>query len=486
MEAFQLDPKPGILIESLRDIGYSFNTALADIVDNSISAGSTLIQILIPPDETLAISVVDNGRGLPRDELLEAMRLGSANPKELREQTDLGRFGLGMKTASFSQCRRLTVVSRCSQSTSGFIWDLDDVVANDSWRVSGVDQYDNLQGFDLLGDSGTLVLWEKLDRLTDNLGGGKPDVSRIVDDAIDHLSLVFHRYLSGEIGIKRVVITVNNRKLEPIDPFNVSHPATQASPEEVPLIGVRMRAYTLPSRDNYTSQTEYDRYSLGDYLKNQGIYLYRARRLIIYGTWLGLAKKTAITQLCRVRIDIDNSHDELWKIDVKKASAQLPENVRTRIRDLIRHMSRPSRAVYKSRGAKQVDKSIKPVWTLFKKGADATYSINREHPSIQAYRNSLLTNEDRKAFDSVIGLIESGFPVKSLFYDLSSDADHVSFAPISDEELKANATNFFGMLKSAGIEETEIISIMRQSEPFASCWPATCDALGIENGSGND
>lgn len=479
MEEIRLDPKPSILIESLRDIGYSFNTALADIVDNSIAAGATSIDILIPPGDTIAISVVDNGNGLPREDLLEAMRLGSTDPRQERDKNDLGRFGLGMKTASFSQCRRLTVVSKSGDRPYGFVWDLDDVAATNSWSVSEVDAFQSLQGIDMLGERGTLVLWEKLDRLAENLGGGKPDVSRIIDEASDHLSLVFHRFLTGEIGIKHVSIRVNNRKLQPIDPFNSKHSATQASPEEVPLIGVTMRAYTLPSRDNYSSQAEYDRYSLGDYLKNQGIYLYRAKRLIIFGTWLGLAKKSAVTQLCRVRIDIDNAQDELWKIDVKKVSAQLPENIRTRIRSLIQHMSKPSRTVYKRRGAKQVSESINPVWNLYKNGADSVYSVNRGHPSIRAYRDGLTTAEDRKAFDSILGLIESGFPVKSMFYDMSTNADHVVFAGISDEELETNANNFFGMMKVAGADEDAIRIMMRQSEPFASNWHKTCQILGI-------
>lgn len=479
MDEIRLDPKPGILIESLRDIGYSFNTALADIIDNSISAGATKIDVRIPPADELSICIVDNGAGLLREQLLEAMRLGSTDPRDARDKQDLGRFGLGMKTASFSQCRRLTVVSKVGYQPYGFVWDLDDVVESNSWTVKEVENVKSLEGMDLLPDKGTLVLWEKIDRLSDNRGG-KPNIERIIDEASDHLSLVFHRYLSGERGINRVVIRINNRKLEPIDPFNSRHKATQVSPDDVPMIGVAMRAYTLPSRDNYSTKAEYDKYSLGDYLKNQGIYLYRAKRLIIYGTWLGLAKKSAVTQLCRVRIDIDNAQDELWKIDVKKASAQLPENVRSRVRTLIQHMVKPSRRVYHSRGAKQVDESVNPVWNLRTSNDKAEYSINRSHPSICAFRDSLPTEEDRQMFDAVVGLIESGFPVKSMFYNMSTAADDVSFASISDEGLRINAENYFATMKVMGTDEQTILSIMRQSEPFASNWSLTCKLLGIE------
>lgn len=482
MEEIRLDPVPSILIESLRDIGYSFNTAVADIIDNSISANASTIDLIIPPTDSLAVTIVDNGAGLTRDELLEAMRLGSTDPRKARARNDLGRFGLGMKTASFSQCRRLTVVSKTGNEMHGFVWDLDEVVRQNSWLVDEIEEFDAIQGIEYLENSGTLVLWEKLDRLTGNLGGGKPDIDRIIDEAADHLSLVFHRYLSGEAGLKRIKIRINNRPLEALDPFNSRNSATQVSPEEVPLVGVRMRAYTLPNRDCYESEVEYRRYSLGDYLKNQGIYLYRAKRLILYGTWLGLAKKSPVTQLCRVRIDIDNGQDELWKIDVKKASAQLPEVVRHRVRSLINTMSRPSRRVYKRRGARQVDQSIKPVWNMFKAEEGSTYSINREHPSIRAYRDGLTTPEEQRAFDSVLGLIESGFPVKALFYDMTTDADHVRFASISEDELSENARNFYGMMKAAGARDESIIAMMRQSEPFASNWEKTCQILEIKEG----
>ena len=130
MEQFTLDPEPSILIESLRDIGYSFNSALADIIDNSITAEATDISVLAIPDDDFRIAVIDNGVGLSRDNLKRAMRLGSSDPRKERAQNDLGRFGLGLKTASFSQCRRLTVVSRNEGKTSAFTWDLDLVAKN--------------------------------------------------------------------------------------------------------------------------------------------------------------------------------------------------------------------------------------------------------------------------------------------------------------------------------------------------------------------
>lgn len=187
-----LDPVPSILIESLRDIGYSFETALADIVDNSLSANASEINIEARTSPAPIVAVVDDGDGLTRAELLDSMRMGSRDPKLERDITDLGRFGLGLKTASFSQCRKLTVASRHNGITTCFSWDLDLVVEQNEWRVQETTDTKNLPFIEMLGQQGTLVIWEKLDRVC----GDEEDPERIehlfnrhIDSAEKHLSL---------------------------------------------------------------------------------------------------------------------------------------------------------------------------------------------------------------------------------------------------------------------------------------------------------
>lgn len=311
MEPIRLEPEPRILIESLRDIGYSFNSALADIIDNSITAGARNISVLALPCDDFRIAIIDDGEGLNGNNLLRAMKLGSTDPRCKRNLNDLGRFGLGLKTASFSQCRRLTVVSKQNGVANAFIWDLDLVVDGNEWTVLKPDNVADIPFVAEMDNSGTLVLWEKVDRLTGSNGSGRMNYDRVISEAQDYLSLVFHRYLSGERGLKRIQIKVNNRALDPIDPFNRNNPATQPSPVEMVCPGVTMQAFTLPHRSTYASETEYQKYALpGGYLKNQGVFLYRAKRLILHGTWFGIAKKTALTQLCRVKIDIGVNQDE--------------------------------------------------------------------------------------------------------------------------------------------------------------------------------
>lgn len=321
----ELPPRASALVESLRDMGYSLRTALADVIDNSITAGAKRVRILADTHGELpTIGVLDDGTGMSREELLEAMRPGSQSPLDRREESDLGRFGLGLKTASFSQCRRLTVVTKKDETVSCAVWDLDIVAARDRWVVEVSQTPRGVRWLEMLGDNGTLVLWDKLDRLVGTSGpGDRGDIVRQLDEAASHLEFVYHRFLAGQQGPK-VAISLNGRALKAYDPFHYNHPATQHLPEETMSLGgrhIRIWPVTLPHHDKVTS-FEWQRYGGPEgYVSNQGFYLYRNRRLIVHGTWFRLARKVELTKLARIGIDIPNTMDAEWKIDVRKASA---------------------------------------------------------------------------------------------------------------------------------------------------------------------
>lgn len=322
-------PRASALIESLRDIGYSFDIAICDIIDNSVTAGARRVEVLAETSaEEPFIAIVDDGCGMTEAELISAMRPGSTNPLITRDAPDLGRFGLGMKSASFSQCRRLTVVSRKSGKTTAAIWDLDVVAQRNEWQVEVRSDTDGIEAADRLTSDGTLVLWQKLDRLmtdhADDVVKRAAEVNRVIVHAERHLRLVFHRFMSG---VNAVCIELNGRVLKPLDPFARDHPSTIADPlEELRLTNgaVKIQSFTLPHH-RQMSKTEWD--DIGGpegHLKSQGFYVYRSNRLILHGTWFGLCRQSELTKLSRVCIDIPNSMDSDWKIDVKKSSAQLP------------------------------------------------------------------------------------------------------------------------------------------------------------------
>ena len=295
MRTERAEPRASLLIESMRDVGYSLETALADIIDNSITANAKSVRIFADTSaKHPSLAIIDDGNGMSEAELIRAMQLGSRSPLEIRKGNDLGRFGLGLKTASFSQCRRLTVVTTKSGVTSCARWNLDHVAKCDDWILEIPSDLADVPRLKELGTQGTLVAWQNLDRLVDGSEEGKQQLVVKLDEAMEHLSLVFHRFLAGEKGLKRLKISLNDRDLEPFDPFHSNHPATNPGiVETLRLAGhqVTIQPFTLPHHQKVTP-SEWEKYAgAAGYVKNQGFYVYRGKRLIIYGTWFGLARQ---------------------------------------------------------------------------------------------------------------------------------------------------------------------------------------------------
>ena len=305
-----LPPRASTLSASMRDLGYSLETAVADLLDNSISAGATVVQIFctLTPDCPI-LAIIDNGKGMNADEVIAAMRYGSSSPAEERLSGDLGRFGLGLKTASFSQCRRLTIATAQQGILHSTEWDLDLVNEKDDWLISILEE-EEIKGLPFINDlgrNGTLVVWRALDRLLEDTIG--PKQHEIINEKLDalgkHLSLVFHRYLAGEIrGRSKLSISVNGHNLEPFDPFCRNNSATQRLPEEIVYVDgvrVRLQPYVLPHHSKLSAK-EYDYYqNRSDFISNQGAYVYRSGRLMAWGDWFRLIPKGENTKLARVQ-----------------------------------------------------------------------------------------------------------------------------------------------------------------------------------------
>ena len=478
MRVIEIPPKPSPLIESIRAIGYSLSTALADLVDNCIAARAETIQIFASLETGEAkVGILDDGVGLTEDELLEAMRLGSRSPLEERAKSDLGRFGLGLKTASFSQCRLLTVVSRTHGTSASAQWNLDHIAESGRWQVQIPDDLTSIPWSEHLGSSGTLVVWEQLGLRTDDGDSGRnvADFVRQMDEAGSHLELVFHRFLSGEPGRRRISIEMNNRALEPFDPFHSRHPATIAGPEELIRVAdedVLVQAFTLPHHGKVTP-AEWERYAGPEgYLRNQGFYVYRERRLIIHGTWFGLARQAELTKLARVRIDMPNSLDGAWKIDVKKASAQLPPPVRDRLRRIIEPLGAASKRVYRTRGRKLIEDNRVPVWSRIQNKNQISYRINDEHPMVLDLLSRLPT-EVRGDLLRVIEVAGASLPMDALFADLGGDTASVVGDTTSEQALRYAAVTTFAHLSRTVESIEDVLIMMRVAEPFRSNWERT-------------
>ena len=480
MRTVDIPPKPSSLLESMRDIGYSLGTALADIVDNSITAKAKTIRLFARLEGAeSSLAILDDGEGMREDELLEAMRLGSRSPLEERSSSDLGRFGLGLKTASFSQCRVLTVVTRVDGMTACARWDLDEISSTDKWQLQILDEVDSVPWIEHLGRSGTLVVWERFGFRGDDGGPDQvtADLTRQLDEARSHLELVFHRYL--EQRRPRIHIELNKRPLEPLDPFNSKHPATLPGPRETIKVGnhhIDVQPFTLPHHSR-VSRGEWERHAGPEgYLKNQGFYVYREKRLIIHGTWFGLARQTELTKLARVRVDIPNSLDEAWRIDVKKASAQLPPSVRDRLRRIIEPMAAPSKRVYSSRGRRLIDNNQIPVWIRVQSQGEVIYRINPEHPTIRSLEYSL-PDEARANFRKVIEIAGSSLPLDALLADFGGNTQSLINSTTSLESLRYAALSTFTHLNTGVQSSRDILDIMMVAEPFRSNWDVTLQIL---------
>jgi len=336
-------PSAKRLILSLRELGYDFSTAIAELVDNSIAAKATKVYIdakFLGKDSR--VIVADNGTGMSPEVLREAMRFGTERDYD---DEDLGKFGLGLKTASLSQCQTFTVATRASKKRSvitAYAWDVDHVIQTNRWEILRKRTDDlNPDVVRYLKESkGTAVIWEKLDRI---LGYKLPDGAfakkgffAMVRQLEDHLAMVFHRFLSGEAKRRKLKIFLNENQISPWDPYVRNEPKTKVRDhlifdlEEDGYKGeIIVRPYILPHHDDFSSPTGF---KLAGGPRNwnpqQGFYVYRGNRMIQSGGWCGLRTIDEHLKLSRISLDFPQSMDEAFKTNVSKMRVQIPLSIR--------------------------------------------------------------------------------------------------------------------------------------------------------------
>ena len=292
-----------------------------------------------------------------------------------------------------------------------------------------------------------------------------------------HLRLVFHRYLSGDAA--DISIYLNNLKLEPIDPFAGGHPARQVEPKEVlrlPNGLVSFNCVTLPHHQKMTPQ-EWDEIGGPEgHLRSQGLYVYRADRLIIAGGWLGLARQTEATKLCRVAVDIPNSMDSEWKIDVKKASAQLPPVVRAKLKNIVDRFASTSKRTYTRRGRKLISPEQHPIWNRLVHDKKIVFKPDLLHPVFVAFRNKL-PSELQSEFDACIKLTGSSLPLETLHSDMLGGAENIESDYIDDNSLDLQVTAMIDNLRSGGVESQIIPDLLRNVATLKANWERAKDLI---------
>ncbi len=469
-------PEASAMINTFRAFGYNLRTAIADIIDNSISAMAENIWIDYKWDGSDSwVTITDDGLGMNAVELKLAMTPGSKDPKDERDEHDLGRFGLGLKTSSFSQCKRLTVASK----SKGFkminrCWDLDYVNKTKKWSLLDfISDKSFASRLDVL-DSGTTVIWEKLDRLVGNANKQNEAAMNVFLDEFasveEHLSLVFHRYMEQ----KRIAIFMNENKLEPWDPFMKQSEGGQLVASELLDKGqVNVKCYVLPHisklsvEERKNSKTE-------DWYKLQGFYIYRQNRLLLHGDWLGLFSKNEHFKNARILIDIPNKLDHDWKIDIKKATATPSFSIRKDLVRLGKLTRSKAGSIHKFRGNQiMLDDTIKTfdfqsVWKARKTRDDARhYYINTEHILIKE-----LIEKDtisKQEFKRVLNLVGDTTPVESIIQYHSEEPESHELRDSSrelDQGTIEVATLMFESLISQGLNKETATKQIFNIEPF--------------------
>jgi hypothetical protein len=380
IQAEVASPNPEFLIKSIAEQGYSLESSLADLMDNSVSANADKIEVLIKMDqEPFTLFVADNGDGMDEEALKANMHFPSNSPEDKRNRFDLGRFGLGMKTASFSQTRCFTVLSRKkgTKQYNGRTWDVNYLKQTGKWMLIVnsdqeiellLDQYRSLSDGHLNPfekfEANTIVVWQGLYKFENYLEKENRQSAlkkQLTEVTADYLSLVFHRYMERKVS--PLNIRINNNRISAFNPFPTTIPdfrPIEYKQRHFSTDTIKIEGFVLPSRSIGESQgisiwTTKNR-SLMDM---EGIYIYRSDRLIHFGGWNGLIKKAPRLQLARLRVEIGNSVDHLLHLNVAKSQIEIPHDLTTAFEKYIDELKMQAEREFFNRGIREFSSNSK-------------------------------------------------------------------------------------------------------------------------------
>lgn len=412
------NPNPEFLIKSIAEQGYSLETALADLMDNSITANATRIEVLTKIDtEPFVLFLSDNGDGMDRVSLKNNMQFPSKSPEDSRDIGDLGRFGLGLKTASFSQTRIFTVLSRKkgTEDFFGLTWDVNHLRKSGKWEMiinskteidSIIKQYNSLSKEHLNNSieyiPNTIVVWKGLYKFENYVNEkNKQDALKeeITNTTSEYLSIVFHKFM--EKHTNRLQIRINNALVSPFNPFPIENSnlrALEPLQKEFGGDSIKIQGFVLPNtsiKENSNTWTPQNK-SLMDM---EGLYIYRAERLILFGGWNGLIKKMPRLQLGRLKVEIGNKVDHLFHLNVAKSQINIPHDLKNAFLRAIVDLKTEAQKEYFNHGLKSFKQNpSEHSCELFYKSATnkgVLLRINDEFPLLKSLKSSL--NSKQKA-----------------------------------------------------------------------------------------
>jgi small nuclear ribonucleoprotein (snRNP)-like protein len=416
-------PFPEFLIKSIAEQGYSLETSLADLIDNAVSAGADRIEILINTENIpFTLFLTDNGNGMNEEQLKKAMHFPSTSMENERVTHDLGRFGLGMKTASFAQTRKLSVLSRQKDEKkfAGRTWDVNYlklkkrwlILVNDNQEITNLlEEYDKLtKGF--LNEfieyvPNTIVAWQGLYKFEEYLKGNDKSNSlktQINEITTEYLSLVFHRFM--ERSVKPLKIRVNNVIIQPFNPFPSNQPdlrLIESMQRGIENDVIKLEGFVLPVRSIDESKEINNIWSTKNkgLMDMEGLYIYRADRIILFGGWNGIIRKSPRLQLARLRVEVGNKVDNLLHLNVAKSQISIPYDLRVGFLKYMSKLKDEAEKEYYNRGIRKItSKKSDSVQMLFDRNASnkgTILEINADFPIVKLLEDSLNPSQ-KKSF----------------------------------------------------------------------------------------
>lgn len=473
------------LLNGIRSIGYSFSTAVADIIDNSISAYATDINVFSDPlAEIPYFCILDNGCGMDAKKLDNAMLPGSDREDVEESEQELGRFGLGLKSASLSQCREFTVATKKYGKIRSMSFDLDIIEKENrlmlkqlsDMEISLLPQIEKLKAY----ETGTLVIWTKFDKIEELAKDFETSFRNVVAESKKHVELVFHRYYDD------INIFYNTKRIERRDPFLLNSQGRQqtgrTSMIKVDDSIITVIPYTLPFAKTITPEEKALLGNPKSIYDDQGFYLYRNKRLISWGNWMRMGIRSELNKLARVQVDIPSSLDSVWALDVKKSSAKIPDKIKDQIKIAVEDSIVRSKRTVKNPGVKEAS-PVHTVWNRINEhDGKCRYEIDRDNPLIKGFIN-IIDDEAAEVFEMVLSQLETCIPKYRIHNDVIDSIEILNDASQEDDEdvLVFQVNQILNMFPAEQMEE-KLIALLN-SEAYSKIAHRKDEILkGIKNG----
>lgn len=473
------------LLNGIRSIGYSFSTAVADIIDNSISAYATDINVFSDPlAEIPYFCILDNGCGMNAKKLDNAMLPGSDREDVEESEQELGRFGLGLKSASLSQCREFTVATKKYGKIRSMSFDLDIIEKENrlmlkqlsDMEISLLPQIEKLKAY----ETGTLVIWTKFDKIEELAKDFETSFRNVVAESKKHVELVFHRYYDD------INIFYNTKRIERRDPFLLNSQGRQqtgrTSMIKVDDSIITVIPYTLPFAKTITPEEKALLGNPKSIYDDQGFYLYRNKRLISWGNWMRMGIRSELNKLARVQVDIPSSLDSVWALDVKKSSAKIPDKIKDQIKIAVEDSIVRSKRTVKNPGVKEAS-PVHTVWNRINEhDGKCRYEIDRDNPLIKGFIN-IIDDEAAEVFEMVLSQLETCIPKYRIHNDVIDSIEILNDASQEDDEdvLVFQVNQILNMFPAEQMEE-KLIALLN-SEAYSKIAHRKDEILkGIKNG----